>query len=161
MDSRNVRILEVTIAGAAVFGVVDGSMWRSLLTPTLAYRPAILFGLTLVFGWRVRVQSTRVFYGVCGVSWLARRRSHHTAVSVSRAGAFLVVRRLGGDQPWLSGQRSTLAFVTGAFLAPALPALFSADALSLIGITVHSDVPASVDSWLRGAAAILAIVPAL
>src|SRR4029079_10459089 len=107
---------------------------------------------------RVRVQSTRVFYGVCGVSWLARRRSHHTAVSVSRAGAFLVVRRLGGDQPCLSGQRSTLAFVTGAFLAPALPALFSADALSLIGITVHSDVPASVDSWLRGAAAILAIV---
>ena len=56
------RILAVTIAGAAVFGVVDGSMWRSLLTPTLAYRPAILFGLTLVFGWRGFACSQLVFF---------------------------------------------------------------------------------------------------
>jgi len=161
MDSRNVRILAVTIAGAAVFGVVDGSMWRSLLTPTLAYRPAILFGLTLVFGWRGFACSQLVFFTVCGVSWLARRRSHHTAVSVSRAGAFLVVRRLGEISRGFRDKDPRWHLVTGAFLAPALPALFSADALSLIGITVHSDVPASVDSWLRGAAAILAIVPAL
>src|SRR5215471_9933807 len=31
--SRDLRILAVMVAGIAVFGVVDGSMWRGLLPP--------------------------------------------------------------------------------------------------------------------------------
>jgi hypothetical protein len=50
--SPDLRVVSVMVAGIAVFGVVDGSRWKVLLTPTLAYRPAVLFGLMLVFGWR-------------------------------------------------------------------------------------------------------------
>ena len=52
LKSTDLRILAVMVACVGAFGVVDRSLWRSLLTPTLAYRAAILFGLTLVFGWR-------------------------------------------------------------------------------------------------------------
>ena len=62
LQSPDLRILSVMVAGIAVFGVVDGSLWRGLLTPTLAYRPAILFGLTLVFGWRGFVWSQLLFF---------------------------------------------------------------------------------------------------
>src|SRR5204863_8972107 len=55
----------------------------------------------------------------------------------------------------------SLAFLARAFLAPTLPALFSDDALRLIGITVRSGVPPSVDNWLRVGAAIVALVPAV
>ena len=137
-------------------------MWRSLSTPTLAYRPAILFALTLVFGWRGFAWSQLVFL-MAFASFLG----WHGAVLItplyllSHAGAFLVARRLGGDEPWLSSERSTLAFLAAGFLAPALPALLNDPALSLIGITVRFEVPPSVAFWLRGAAAMLALVPAL
>ena len=62
LRSTDLRILRVMVAGVAVFGVVDGSLWRGLLTPTLAYRPAILFGLMLVFGWRGFVWSQLLFF---------------------------------------------------------------------------------------------------
>ena len=62
LQSPDLRILSAMVAGIAVFGVVDGSLWRGLLTPTLAYRPAILFGLTLVFGWRGFVWSQLLFF---------------------------------------------------------------------------------------------------
>jgi hypothetical protein len=38
------------VAGIAISGVLDGSFWRALLAPTIAYRPAILFALMLAFG---------------------------------------------------------------------------------------------------------------
>ena len=72
--SPDLRVVSVMVAGIAVFGVVDGSLWKGLLTPTLAYRPAILFGLMLVFGWRgFRLESIPVFYIVRGFPWLERR----------------------------------------------------------------------------------------
>ena len=52
LRSPDLRILTIMLAGISVFGILDGSLWRYLLAPSVAYRPAILFGLTLVFGWR-------------------------------------------------------------------------------------------------------------
>jgi len=160
--SRDVRILAVIVASAALFGVVDGSMWRSLLTPTLAYRPAILFGLTLVFGWRGFAWSQLIFL-TAFASFLGWRGAIFITplYLLSHACALLVARRLGGHQPWLSSERSTLSFLAAGFLAPALPAMLSDAALSLIGITVRSDVPPSIEVWLRGGAGIVALVPAL
>jgi PAS domain S-box-containing protein len=158
----DLRILAITAAGVAVFGVVDGSLWKTLFTPTIAYRPAILFGLTLVFGWRGFVWSQLVFLisfaafmGWGGVVLVT------PLYTVSHAIAFVVARRLSKNQPWLSSQRSTLGFLAGAGLAPAISALLANALLPLIGIGVGPGVPAALDNWLRGTAAILALAPAL
>ena len=57
----DLRLLAILTAGMAVFGVVDGTLWRSLPSATLGYRPAFVFGLTLVFGWRGLVLSQLLF----------------------------------------------------------------------------------------------------
>src|SRR5262245_30601746 len=62
-------------------------------------------------------------------------------------------------QPWLSRERSTLAFLAGAALVPAIPALLGRRVLPRVGITVGPAVPAALDSWLRGTAGILALSP--
>ena len=45
LRSPDLRILAIMAAGVGVFGMVDGSLWRTLLSPTIAYRQAILFTL--------------------------------------------------------------------------------------------------------------------
>src|SRR5215469_11097268 len=62
LRSSDIRILGVMLSGVALFGVIDASFWKSLLSPTLAYRPAILFGLTLLFGWRGLVWSQLILF---------------------------------------------------------------------------------------------------
>jgi PAS domain-containing protein len=80
---------------------------------------------------------------------------------LSHACALVAARRLRGNEPWLSRERSTLAFLAGAALAPALPALLDDEILRVLGITFRSSVPPTVESWLRGVAGILAVVPAV
>src|SRR5947207_553573 len=60
----DLRILIVALVGVAVFGIVDGSGWRSPGTSTIAYRPAFLFGMALVFGWRGIVWSQIVIFAI-------------------------------------------------------------------------------------------------
>src|SRR3954451_10165018 len=162
LSSPDLRILAVMTAGIALCGVLDGSRWRALLTPTIAYRPAFLFGLTLVLGWRGFVWSQLIslaaFTAVLG--WRGAVFVAPLYV-LSHACALVVARRLARDQPWLSSERSTAAFLAGAVLAPAIPALLGAPILTLAGIRVGPGVPAAIDSWLRGSAAMLAVVPAV
>lgn len=149
------------VAGIAVFGVVDGSLWKGLLTPTLAYRPAILFGLTLVFGWRGFVWSQLLFFIAFGAFLGWKGAVFVTPLYlISHACALVVARRLAGKEPWLLREKSTLAFLAGAVLAPVVPALLTGTVLPVFGIRPPPGVPGVVDSWLRGAAGILAVVPA-
>ena len=161
LNSTDFRILTLMLVSVGIFGVVDGSLWRSLLTPTLAYRPAILFGLTLVFGWRgflwsqvVFLTSFAIFLGWRGVIFIT------PMYLVSQACALVVARKLGRNELWLSRERSTLAFLAAAVLAPALPALMNHVVLGVSGVA-RSGVPGVVDSWLRGTAGILSLVPAV
>jgi PAS domain S-box-containing protein len=150
------------LAGIGVFGIVDGSRWRALLTPTLAYRPAVLFGLTLVFGWRGFAWSQLLFFASFGAFLGWKGAALVTPLFLlSHACALIVARRLARNQPWLSGERSTLAFLAGAVLAPAVPALLNSAVLPHVGIPLRASVPTTVDGWLRGAAGILAVAPAL
>jgi PAS domain S-box-containing protein len=162
LKSPDLRILSVMVAGIAVFGVVDGSLWRGLLTPTLAYRPAILFGLMLVFGWRGFVWSQLLFL-ISFVAFLGWRGAVLVAplYLISNACALVVARRLARSEPWLLRQRSTLAFLAGAVLAPAVPALLNSTILRVVGDPQHAGVLSMVDSWLRAGAGILALAPAV
>src|SRR5258707_5349785 len=98
------------VAGIAVFGVVDGSLGRGLLTPTLAYRPAILFGLTLVFGWRGFVWSQLLFF-MSFAAFLGWRGAVFVTplFLISHACALVVAQRLARNEPWLLREESTLA----------------------------------------------------
>jgi PAS domain S-box-containing protein len=53
-----------------------------------------------------------------------------------------------------------LAFLAGALLAPAVPALLNNVVSDVIGVQ-RPYVPTAVDAWLRGSAAMLALVPAV
>jgi PAS domain S-box-containing protein len=162
LQSPDLRILSVMVAGIAVFGVLDGSLWRGLLSPTLGYRPAILFGLMLIFGWRGFVWSQLLFF-ISFVAFLGWRGSIIVAplFLISNACALVVARRLARSEPWLLRERSTLAFLAGAILAPAVPALLNSTILHVIGSPQHSGVLSMVDSWLRQGAGILALAPAV
>ncbi len=162
LQSPDLRILSVMVAGIAVFGVVDGSLWRGLLAPTLAYRPAILFGLTLVFGWRGFVWSQLLFF-ISFVAFLGWRAGAFVTplFLTSHACALVVARRLAKSEPWLLGEKSTLAFLAGAVLAPAVPALLDTTVLPFVGIPLRASVPGTIDGWLRGGAGIVALAPAL
>jgi hypothetical protein len=161
-DSPDLRILGLMLGGIVVFGVVDGSLWRSLLSPTLAYRPAVLFGLTLLFGWRGFAWSQLLFL-ISFTSFLGWRGAVFITplYLVSQACALVAARRLAGNEPLLSRERSTLAFLAAAVLAPAVPALLNSVVLRVVGGAPRPEFPAVVDSWLRGGAGILALVPAM
>ncbi len=162
MQSIDVRILGVMVVCAGVCGIVDGSLWRTLLTPTIAYRPAILFALTLMFGWRGFVWSQLVFLTSFALFFGWRGAVFITPVFLlSQAGAFMVARKIARGESWVSGERSTLAFLAGAVLAPALPAFLNSLVLPVVGIQPLPGLPAALDSWLRGTAAILSLAPAV
>ena len=162
LQSPDLRMLSVMVAGVAIFGAVDGSFWRPLLTQTLAYRPAFLFGMTLVFGWRGFVWSQLLFFTLFGAFFGWRGAVLVTPLFlISNACALAVARRLTRNEPWLLQERSTLAFVAGAVLAPAVPALLSSAVLPIVGIPLRANVPSTVDAWLRGVAGILAVAPAV
>ena len=159
MSFRDLQLLALAVAGMAVFGVVDGSMWRGPSTPTIAYRPAFLFGLILLFGWRALVWCQIVllalflyFFGWRGAIFVEPQ------YLVSYACAFVVAKRLAGPESWLSRERSTLAFLAGALLAPAIPAFTIEPVLRALGIP-PPEAPPVVESWLRQSAAILALAP--
>ena len=162
LRSPDLRLLILMAAGAAIFGFVDGSQWRTLLAPTLAYRPAVLFGLTLVFGWRGLIWSHLVFVAAFGI-FLGWRGIIFVepAYLLSHACALMLARRLAGPEPWLSRERSVLAFLVSAAVAPAIPALLNATTGNAIGGTLAGVVPGMVDGWLRGSAGMLVIVPAI
>jgi PAS domain S-box-containing protein len=156
------RILILMLASIGVFGIADGSLWKSLVSPTIAYRPAVLFTFTLLFGWRGFIVSLPVFLAFFGLFWGWRGAVFITPLYLlSHALALYVARSLAGSEPWLSRQRSTLGFLAGAALAPAVPAFLGLPVLRAIGFNVGAGVPAAVDSWLRGTAGILALSPAL
>ena len=161
LDSPDLRILSLMIAGAGVFGVVDGSFWKSLLSPTVAYRPAILFGFTLVFGWRGFAWSQVVFLAAFASFFSWRVALFIELIYLlSHACALVVARRITGGEPWLSRQRSALAVLAGAALAPALPALLDTGILHALGVPPRPGVPPAVESWLRGVSGMCAVVPA-
>ncbi len=162
LQSPDLRILSTMVAAAAVFGVVDGSLWRGLVTPTLAYRPAILFGLTLVFGWRGFAWSQLLFF-ISFLTFYSWRGAVFAAplFLISQGCALVLARGLAGSEPWLLGEKSTLAFLAGAVLAPAVPALLYSTLLSVVGIPLRDGVLRALDVWLRGSAGILAVAPAV
>ena len=162
MQSIDLRILGVMVVCAGVFGVVDGSLWRTLLTPTIAYRPAILFALTLVFGWRGFVWSQLVFLTSFAL-FLGWRGAVFIDTDVSALSRGRVDRgpEDSRSEPWVSGERSTLAFLAGAVLAPALPAFLNSLVLRVVGVPPRPGTPAALDSWLRGTAAMLSLAPAV
>ena len=162
LQSPDLRILSVMLVGLGICGVADGTLWRALLTPTLAYRPAILFALTLVFGWRGFVWSQLLFL-VSFVTFLGWRSGLLVTplFLISQGCALVVARRLAKREPWLLGEISTLAFLAGAFLAPAVPALVTGKVLSVVGVPSITGIPDAIDGWLRGSAGILALAPAV
>jgi PAS domain S-box-containing protein len=162
LSSADLRILAVAVVGVAACGILDGSGWKSLLTPTVAYRPAFLFGLALVFGWRgfawgqlIFLAAFAAFLGWRGVVFAT------PLYALSHALALIAARRLAKGQPWLSNERATAAFLAGAVLAPTVPALLGSLVLPHAGIAVGPGVPAAIGTWIRGGAATLAVVPAL
>jgi PAS domain S-box-containing protein len=162
LRSPDLRLLAVTIAGVAILGIVDGSRWKSLASPTLGYRPAILFGLALAFGWRGLVWSQLVLFTAFVfffTFWTAVRID--VLFLLSQACGFVVARKLAGNEPWLSRERSALAFLAGASLAQAVPAFAWAAIVHLLGGRISPGIPDAVEAWLRAAAAILAIVPVI
>ena len=150
------------VGGVAVCGVLDGSLWKGLLTPTIGYRPAFLFGLTLVLGWRGFVWSQLIFLASFAAFLGWRGAVFVTPLYLlSHACALSVARWLARDQPWMSSERSTAAFLAGAVLAPAIPALLGSAVLPRVGIRLGPGLPAAIDSWLRGSAATLSVIPAI
>jgi PAS domain S-box-containing protein len=137
-------------------------MWRTLLSPTLAYRQAVLFGLTLVFGWRGFIWSQLLllisFGAFLGLSGAV---SVTPIYMLSHALGLISARGLAGNQAWLTRERSTLAFLAGAVLAPAIPALLGRPVLRFAEIPIGPGFPAALDIWLRGTAGILALAPAI
>jgi PAS domain S-box-containing protein len=145
-----------------ICGVLDGSLWRTLPTPTIAYKPAILFALTLVFGWRGFVWSQLVFLASFALFMGWRGAVFFTPMYLlSHAAALIVARKIARGEPWVSGERSTFAFLAGAVVAPAVPALLTSVILTIVGAPPRPYGPAVLDSWLRGAAAILCLAPAV
>jgi hypothetical protein len=79
---------------------------------------------------------------------------------LSYAGAFVLARRIAGDEPWLSGEKSTRAFLLGAFLAPAPALLLLWHPFSLmVGLPGDGGPSIAIVNWLRETAGILAITP--
>ena len=158
----HLRLLGVVAAGMAVFGVVDGTLWRSLPAATLGYRPAVVFGLTLLFGWRGLVWS-QLLFGAALTYFIGWRGAVFVEplYLLSSACALVVARRLAGREPWLSRERSTLAFLAGAVVAPLIPALLNGPLLRFLGVPIGPGVPPAVSSWLREGAGILALAPAV
>jgi PAS domain S-box-containing protein len=162
LRSSDIRILAAMLAGIALAGAIDGSYWRSLLSPTLAYRPAILFGLTLLFGWRALVWSHVLFLGAFAAFFGWQAALAITAIYLlSHTIALFTAQRLAGGEPWLSRQKSTLAFLASAALAPFIPALLNDTILHLMGGAARPVLPSAVEAWLRGVAAMVAVAPAI
>jgi len=162
LSLHDLRILIVVLAGVAFFGIVDGSGWRSPSTPTIAYRPAFLFGVALVFGWRGLVWGQIVILAVFAAFTGWRAAAFLTPLFIaSHALGLVAARRLARGGAWLSRERTTIAFLAGALLAPAVPSLLDTTVLRFIGFPVDAGVLTAVDVWLRGLSGILAIVPAM
>jgi two-component system, cell cycle sensor histidine kinase and response regulator CckA len=160
--SRHLRILAVTVVALAAFGIVDGTLWRTIPSPTLGYRTAILFGCALTFGWRglmwsqiLLLASFLSYFGWRGAVFV------EPPYLLSHALAFVVARGLARKESWLSRERSSLAFLVGAILAPTIPAFLNNPILRLLGATRGPGLPAPMGSWLRESSAIFAVVPAL
>jgi PAS domain S-box-containing protein len=150
------------LAGLVIFGIADGSFWKTLLSPTIGYRPAVLFGLTLIFGWRGFLWSQLLLLSSFA-SFVAWPSAIFVAVLylISQGCALAVARKFAGAEPWLWKERSTLGFLAAAFLAPAVPALLHGTILHAVGIAFRPGFIDSVDTWLRGGAGILALSPAI
>jgi len=160
--SPDLRLFAFLAIGVAAFGVVDGSLWKSLLTPTIAYRPGFLFASVLAFGWRGLIWSQLIFFAA--FAWflpLPAAIPIALLYLLSQTSAFVVARSIAGKESWLSRERSTLALLAGAAMAPAIPALLNNVVLRILGSKVPPGVPGAVDSWLRGAAGVLAVAPVL
>src|SRR5689334_25428122 len=107
LSLRDLRILIVVLAGVAFFGIVDGSGWRSPSTSTIAYRPAFLFGVALLFGWRGMVWSQIVIFAVFAAFMGWRPAIFLTPLfTASHALGLLAARQLARGWAWLSGQRA-------------------------------------------------------
>jgi PAS domain S-box-containing protein len=162
LPSRQLRILAITAVGIAALGVVDGTLWKILPSPNLGYRMAIVFGFALLFGWGGLAWSHVLllayfsyFFGWRGAVFV------EPLYLLSHTFAFVAARRLAGKAPWLSRERSTLAFLAGAILAPTIPAFLNGPLLHALGSAPRTGVPPAISSWLREGAATLAIAPAL
>jgi len=160
--SQEARLLALMTIGIGILGIVDASSWNSLRSPTLAYRPAVLFGFVLLLGWRALAWSVflfavtfAVFLGWQGAVFVA------PTFLLGQAVALVLARRISKGEPWLLRERSTLAFLAVAAVAPALPALLNPFLLRMIGVSAAAGVTDTLDSWLRGVGGILALVPAM
>jgi hypothetical protein len=135
-------------------------MLRTMLSPTISYRWAIVGWLILVFGWRGLAWSQVLAFSLFLYFFGWRGGLVELAYMLSAGAAFLSARKIAQSEPWLSRERSTLAFLFGAILTPAIPALFNVTLLHFLGI-VPASTPPTIMSWLREGAGILAITPVM
>jgi PAS domain S-box-containing protein len=160
--SPDLRIPAAMLVSLAIAGIIDGSLWKSLLSPTFEYRPAILFGLAFLFGWRGFAWTAVIFFAAFGAfpGW---RGALFLAPMylISQCIGWISARKLAGNEPWLSTEKSTFAFLASAVVAPVVPAVFNETILRVLGVGAGPMLPAAVDAWLQGATPILAIVPAV
>jgi PAS domain S-box-containing protein len=121
----------------------------------------LFFGLMLAFGWRGLLWVGLIFVSVFAhfFGWRATALDSPYYL-ISYTCAFLVARAIARREPWLSRERSTLAVLSGAFLAPSIPALLSGPLASIVGFPPTAGLPALMN-WLRETAGILVVAPAL
>jgi PAS domain-containing protein len=140
---------------------VDGSNLQTVISPTIGYRWAPVFWLTLGFGWRGLAWSQVSIFGafLYFLGWRGAVMAEPLYLFAFIA-ALLAAGRIARSEPWLSSERSALAFLTGAILAPVVPAMLSGSVLTAIGRAPGAN-PVAVMSWLRESAGILALTPVL
>ena len=155
------RLLGVATVGTLLLTFVDGSRLQTLVSPTIGYRWAVVFWLALTCGWRglawAQLPVCGLLYYFMGWSGVALWEPQYLLSTVA---AFLVARKIAKSEPWLSRERSTLAFLAGALLAPAVPAALIRPLLSFMGRPAGA-YPIAVMSWLRESGGILALTPVL
>jgi PAS domain S-box-containing protein len=159
--SLDLRLFVVAVVSKWVLAFVDGSNLQTVISPTIGYRWAPVYWLTLAFGWRGLAWSQVTIFGtfVYFFGWRGAVIAEPMYLFSAIAG-LLVARKIARGEAWLSRERSTLAFLAGAVLAPVVPAMLNGPVLTLLGRPTGGD-PVILMSWLRESAGILALTPML
>ena len=118
--------------------------------------------MALAYGWRGWAcgKIVSLLYLASDIGWQGAALGL-SPVAISHAVALVVARAIAGREPWLTRERSTLAFLASAFVAPSIPALASPYVRAWLGMTQAAGQPAVFMNWLRESAGILALAPAL
>ena len=160
--SPGLTLLLVATVSISLLAFVDGSNFRTIGSPTIGYRWAPVFWLMLAVGWRGLAWSHVTVVGLFlyFLGWRGAAMAEPVYFLPTLA-AYLIAKKIAKSEPWLSHERSTLAFLAGAFLAPAIPAMLNEPILHALGRPTSTYGMTTLMSWLREIAGILALTPVL